>query len=122
MAKKVLVVDDHRDVLDLLRIFLNRAGYETLLADGALSALEILESDKPDAIILDIMMPERSGIEVLENIRFSGKHATIPVLCLSAANVTGEARAFIDEFSAGLLDKREINSIVKHVRKLIGDP
>ncbi|MBI3993780.1 MAG: response regulator [Candidatus Lambdaproteobacteria bacterium] len=122
MTKKVLIVDDHRDVLDLLKIFLDRAGYEPLLADGAFAALAMLEQERPDAIILDIMMPERSGIEVLENIRFSERNSDIPVLCLSAAAVTGEARAFIDEFSAGLLDKRSIHTIVDHVRELIGPP
>ena len=122
MPKKVLVVDDDKDVLDLLKIFLSRAGYEPLLADGAFAALALLEKERPDAIILDIMMPERSGIEALENIRFSEKNSAIPVICLSAATVTGEARAFIDEFSAGLLDKREIHTIVDHLRELIGPP
>jgi DNA-binding response OmpR family regulator len=122
VTKKVLIVDDHHDVLDLLKIFLSRAGYEPLLADGAFAALAMLEHDRPDAIILDIMMPERSGIEVLENIRFSEHSSDIPVICLSAATVTGEARAFIDEFSAGLLDKREIHTIVEHVREMIGPP
>lgn len=122
MPKKVLVVDDHRDVLDLMEIFLTRAGYEAILADGAFSALDILESSAPDAIVLDIMMPTRSGVEVLEIIRFSNKHSDIPVICISAANLSGEEREFIDEFSAGLVDKRDIHNIVDHIRELIGDP
>ena len=122
MAKTVLVIDDHKDVLDLLNITLTRKGYGVLLADGAFSALAVLESNNPDAIVLDIMMPERSGVEVLENIRFNEKQQSVPVLCISAANLTGEARAFIDEFSAGLVDKRELHKIAEHVRNLIGDP
>ena len=80
MKHRVLVVDDDPDVLDLMERFVSRAGYEVVKAGGAFEALEVLESAPPEALVLDIMMPGRSGIDVLEHVRWHPDLTELPVI------------------------------------------
>lgn len=119
MARKILVVDDDPDFLDILATYVGNAGFQVLKADSAFSATEILEINPPDAMLLDIMMPERSGIDVLEHVRWDTKLNQLPVICISAVIMTPEAREFIEEFSVGLLDKADIPAIIDQLKKIL---
>jgi diguanylate cyclase (GGDEF)-like protein len=69
-ARSVLVVDDNRDLSRLLQIWLRARGYEVAAVDSGTSALTQLASRVPDLLILDVMMPDVSGLEVLDHVRF----------------------------------------------------
>lgn len=86
--KKILLADDEEDVRDIVRMFLEGEGYEVVTAYDGLEALSMVETENPDLILLDVMMPVMSGIEVARRLR--GNHATsqIPVIMLSAAAQT----------------------------------
>lgn len=118
MSHTVLVVDDDRQMLDLLQVMLSRAGYAVLLADGAVQALDLLESEPVGAVVLDIMMPVRSGIEVLEHIRWNPKLAKLPVVVLSAAHLSEEELEFVNEFTVGFVDKSHIGDLLSRLRAL----
>jgi CheY-like chemotaxis protein len=118
MSHTVLVVDDDRQMLDLLQVMLGRAGYTVLLADGAVQALDLLESEPVGAVVLDIMMPVRSGIEVLEHIRWNPRLAKLPVIVLSAAHLSEEEQEFVNEFSVGFVDKSRISDLLSRLRAL----
>lgn len=79
---KILVVDDEQDVLDLLRDVFVRQRYEVKCAISGKSALEMINKDIPDIVLLDIKMPEMDGIKVLEEIKKKDK--TIEVVMLTA--------------------------------------
>ncbi|NBC15955.1 MAG: response regulator [Bacteroidetes bacterium] len=81
---KVLVVDDEDDILDLLQYNLEREGFEVVLARDGVEALSKAEDEKPDLIILDIMMPRMDGIEVCRRLRQDAQLRTIPILMLTA--------------------------------------
>ena len=121
MSHTVLVVDDDRQMLDLLQVMLGRAGYTVLLADGAVQALELLEHQPVGAVVLDIMMPVRSGIEVLEHIRWNSKFAKLPVIVLSAAHLSEEELEFVNEFSVGFVDKTRIADLLSRLQALFAD-
>ena len=119
MAQTVLVVDDDPDFLQLLATFVSRGGYEVVKADGPFSALDLLEKSPPDAILLDIMMPDRSGLELLEQIRWEKKSSHLPVICISAVTMAPDALDFIGEFSVGLMDKSDIPAIVAKLQQVL---
>jgi DNA-binding response OmpR family regulator len=84
MRDRILVVDDEPDVVDLVRYHLHRASFEVLTAATGPIALEIARQQRPDAIILDIMLPEMPGTEVLQALRADNSTSRIPILMLTA--------------------------------------
>lgn len=85
-APKILVVDDEDDILSLLQYNLGVEGYTTVLARDGVEALEKASSEKPELIILDIMMPRMDGIEVCRRLRQDAQLRHIPILMLTARN------------------------------------
>ncbi len=84
MAKKILLVDDEKDIIDLLDYNLRSEGYETRKAYDGNQALEKARSEIPDLIILDIMLPGKDGWEVLRELRKTKETQNIPVIYLTA--------------------------------------
>ncbi len=82
----VLVVDDEPDVVKLFEITLQQGGYEVIPAYDGLSALDIAETDKPDLILLDIMMPMMSGYEICEQLKANPQTQNIPVIFITSAH------------------------------------
>jgi DNA-binding response OmpR family regulator len=84
MTKRILVCDDDDLLVDLLRYRLSTRGYQVSAARDGGEALERLAEDKPDAVVLDAMMPVVDGFEVLRRIREQPATANLPVVMLSA--------------------------------------
>src|ERR687888_179468 len=81
--RRVLVVDDDRDLRELLGAVLSSAGYEVLMAENGAAALSVLRTALPDLIILDLMMPVMNGWQFREAQCALPDYARIPVVCLS---------------------------------------
>jgi len=84
MAKQILLVDDERDLVFYTKLFLEEQGYEVLEAYDGKQALEMLETVRPDLIILDVTMPRMTGWDVLREIQADPEKVDIPVLMLTA--------------------------------------
>ena len=84
MRDTILVVDDEPDVVDLVRYHLHRSGFEVCVALTGASGLNAAKERRPDAIVLDIMLPHMTGIEVLKALRTGSETASIPVVMLTA--------------------------------------
>jgi DNA-binding response OmpR family regulator len=82
--KRILVVDDEEDVLDVLRLVLSKNGYEVTTATSGMDALTRAQSTVPELILLDIMMHQMDGWEVLKLLKLDERTAEIPVVILSA--------------------------------------
>jgi two-component system OmpR family response regulator len=78
---RILIVEDDRNLLDTLKYNLRKEGYEVLIAIDGAEALDVARREKPDLIILDIMLPKMSGFEVCRILR---KNMTVPILMLTA--------------------------------------
>jgi DNA-binding response OmpR family regulator len=84
MSRKILVVDDNRDSVMILRSILETQGFSVTAAHSGPEALALLARDVPDAILLDVMMPEMSGFEVLEKIKSTHATSKVPVIMVTA--------------------------------------
>ena len=84
MAKKILVVDDERHIVRLVEVNLTRAGYTVISAYDGIEALEKVKADKPDMIVLDVMMPRMDGFEALKHLQADPETRDIPVIMLTA--------------------------------------
>ncbi len=83
--KRILLADDEEDIKTVVAMFLEAEGYEVITAFDGLDALEKVRCDKPDLILLDIMMPVLDGFEVCKRLKENEETAAIPVVILSAA-------------------------------------
>ena len=83
-VKKVLVVDDDPVVIRLVKEILKTQGYLVETAKDGIDAMIMVKNDRPDLIILDIMMPELNGYDVLKTLKFTEEYKKIPVILLTA--------------------------------------
>ncbi len=83
-GKKIMAVDDERHIVRLIQVNLERSGYQVVTAFDGPEALKKVESDKPDLIVLDVMMPKMDGFEVLKRLQASPETREIPVIMLTA--------------------------------------
>lgn len=83
-GRKVLIVEDERDVADLLEMGLRKAGFKTFAAADGATALKRARDDRPDLIILDLMLPQMSGLEVCRILKGDATTSHIPILMLTA--------------------------------------
>jgi len=84
MAKKILIVDDEPNIVATLEYLLQRSGYETRTAANGEEALAQVQAFAPDLILLDVMMPKRSGFDVCQQIRERPEWGPVRILMLSA--------------------------------------
>lgn len=118
---RVLVVDDDPMILKLVEELLRRAKMEAVLADSAVEAAEILRKPPlPDVMVLDLMLPEISGIEFLKQMRSKAMFADLPVVILSALAEPDDIRRGLDAGADRYLTKPYLASnLVRTVREVL---
>lgn len=84
MAERVLIIDDEPDTRKVLRGFLTEGGFEVDMACDGIEGLAKVESFQPNLILLDLLMPGKSGVEVLKELKGNKATSSIPVVCLTA--------------------------------------
>lgn len=84
MQATILTVDDERDVLELIRFHLTKAGYGVIQATSGREALDIIRTRPPDLVLLDLMLPDIDGFGVCEILRRHPSTAAIPIVIVSA--------------------------------------
>jgi signal transduction histidine kinase/CheY-like chemotaxis protein/HAMP domain-containing protein len=93
--KKILLIEDSEPALIQLKEILGHEGYQVITAENGLQGLKRIKEDDPDGIILDLMMPEMDGFEVLKTIRSDPHTKLLPVLILSAKHISKEELSFL---------------------------
>lgn len=119
---KVLVVDDNLQNLELILAYLEDLDCQTLSAEGGQEALQIIENDPPDLVLLDVMMPKMSGFEVCKRIKGNPKTSEIPIIMVTALSEMGDIERAInsgtDDFLSKPVNKWELLTRVKTMLKL----
>ena len=116
---RILVVDDEPDILLLHRLNLEAAGHEVLLAADGMKALERIDADHPDCVVLDVMMPVLDGWGVLEALR--ERVDAPPVLVVSAKSSTADIEHALSIGAKGYLAKPfNAQTLLDEVKALVG--
>lgn len=89
-TRKVLIVDDEPNIVTALEFLLKRSGYEVRLASNGAEALEQVAAYRPDLVLLDVMMPVKSGYEVCQRLRERPENAQMKIVMLSAKGSEAE--------------------------------
>lgn len=112
--RRVLVVDDEPKVLRFIEIGLNLKGFSVLTTTSGKEALELVSSEEPDVMLLDIVMPDLNGYEVLKQLR---TFSNIPVIAISASPTTHNdiIRQGADSFIMKPLDPNDIVTMINRL-------
>ncbi len=120
MTHTILVADDEPDTLDLLEITLGRAGYRVLRAVNGREALDVVRRERPDLLLLDVMMPQLSGLDVLKTLKAEG--AAPPVILFSARGRADDLAAGIEAGAVQYLVKpTSRDRLLEAVRSVVAD-
>jgi CheY-like chemotaxis protein len=118
----ILIVDDDQQNLELVQAYLEDIECETVTARDGIEALERVASDKPDLILLDVMMPKMSGFEVCRRLKNSPDTADIPIIMVTALNEFGDIERGIDsgtdDFVSKPINKLELLTRIRTMLKL----
>lgn len=116
--KKILVVDDEVDFLELAKARLEANGYEVIAISDGRKALEHVAKDKPDGVLLDIMMPGTDGLSILKAIRTENPH--LPVFLITAFS-NQERRDIASKFNASnfIIKTNDLQSEINNMTAII---
>jgi len=116
----ILIVDDEVNVAELFRMMLEMEGYQVQVVHSVKAALQVLERGKPDLMLVDVMMPATSGLELCRHVRSTPGMATLPIIILSAKSQLEEVQ---EGLGAGanqyLLKPVSKSELVQAVRRIL---
>jgi len=118
--KCILCIEDEPEMIDLIRLILGRRGFEVKGANGGIQGLDMIRKEKPDLILLDLMMPDMDGWEVYQQIKADEKTRGIPVIVVTAKaqsidKVLGLHIAKVDDYIAKPFNPQELLASVEKV-------
>lgn len=118
--KCILCVEDEPEMIDLIRLILGRRGFEVKGANGGVEGLRMIHQEKPDLVLLDLMMPDMDGWEVYQQIKADEKTRGIPVIVVTAKaqsidKVLGLHIAKVDDYIAKPFQPQELLASVEKV-------
>ncbi len=120
--KKVLVIEDNEDNMNLITYILHKNGYTTVWAENGMKGVEFSVLEKPDFIILDIQLPDISGFEVLPLIRESEKGHHVPIIAMTSYAMSGDREKLLSAGCTGYIEKPiDPETVMNELRKIIGD-
>ncbi len=119
--KKILVVEDDNVLRNVLVEKLSKNGYESIGAEDGVVAIEKILAWKPDLILLDILMPKKNGIEVLEELSKDVELSKIPVIIISNSGRPAEIERALELGARGILVKAvfEPNEVLEKIEKVL---
>ena len=120
MAKKILVVEDEVEINELVCSRLMMNGFEVISAQDGLEGLDMARKEKPDLIILDVMMPKLNGYHVCRMLKFDDKYSMIPIIMLTARGQESDREISKDVNADSYLTKPfDGDILLREVNKLL---
>lgn len=117
----VLIAEDEPIILETLSFLLERAGWEVASVSDGTAVLEMLRRLRPGVLVLDVMLPGRSGMDILKALRADPEHGETPVLILTARGQNHDRKLALDLRADGFISKPFANDdVVAEVRRLLG--
>lgn len=116
--KLVLIAEDEYDIALALELVLNETGYRVAIVPNGQEAVSFLALERPDLVLMDIMMPVLTGLEALKKIRQNPAFADLPVVLMSAAPAKGTQEEYA--WNAFIRKPFNVDDVLRVIAKLIG--
>lgn len=122
-AKRVVCIEDEPEMIDLVRLILGRKGFNVIGANGGIEGLETVQRERPDLVLLDLMMPDMDGWEVYQQMKADDELRSIPVIVVTAKaqsidKVLGLHIAKVDDYITKPFGPQEL---LESVEKILGE-
>ncbi len=118
--KKILIIEDEQDLAKLLAARLKSAGYLGFIAGDAVQGVKMAHTEKPDLIILDLMLPAGNGLAVLQNLNLSVYLRDIPVVILTGIKDEGYKRTIMEKGVSGYFEKPyDAEKLLEYIKNLL---
>ena len=119
--KKILIVDDEKDIVETMTFMLKAKGFDCISAYDGETGLSLAKSEKPDLVILDVMMPKINGYKICRLLKFDNKYKDIPIIMVTARSqdedkIIGEETG-ADEYITKPFDLDEVVKTVEQYLK-----
>ena len=114
----ILIADDEQPVREFIALVLADSGHQTVLASNGRHAFELLQKERPDLVISDVMMPLMSGVELCQRLKGAADTAAIPVILMTSAGEGVAAGAGYDGFLAKPFDLDVMDALVERCLRL----
>ena len=123
---RVVCVEDEPEMIDLIRLILGRKGYEVIGAHGGMAAMQIIQEQMPDVILLDLMMPDMDGWEVYQKLKAEDELKNIPVIVVTAKaqsidKVLGLHIAKVDDYISKPFSPQELLDSIDQILNRAAD-
>lgn len=119
MKRRILLVEDNRATIEVMRQELELLGYDVIVAENGVEAVEVAASELPDLIVMDIALPKMDGLKAAAQIRSNPKTAAIPVLAATAKALPDDRQKCLDagcnEYLAKPFTHRELGQAVERL-------
>ncbi|MCS6908747.1 MAG: response regulator [Anaerolineales bacterium] len=120
MKKKIVYIEDEAEMIDLVRLILGRKGYEVIGANGGREGIRLIQTEQPDLVLLDLMMPDIDGWDVYHQLRADERTKSLPVIVITARaqnidRVLGIEIAKVDDYLAKPFTPQELLESVAKV-------
>ena len=119
---KIMIVDDDRNICELLRLYIEKEGFETAIANDGKAAVQMFDSVNPDLMLLDIMLPELDGWQVCREVR---KKSSVPIIMITAKGDTFDKVLGLelgaDDYIVKPFDTKEVIARIKAIARRVGN-
>ena len=123
--KKIIIVEDGPDTAEMFAEMMRLSGYHVLKSYGGTPAIALISHEIPDVVVLDVMMPDLSGLEVLRHLRRDPRLEKIPVIAVSAKSLPSDIKNGLDAGANKYLTKpvafQDLNAAVRDVINAAAD-
>ena len=120
--KTALVIEDNEDNMKLITFILEKNGYGTIRAENGKMGIELALEKRPDFILLDILLPDIGGLEVLEELRGSEIDGEIPIIAITSYAMSGDRERLLEAGCSGCIEKPiDPINIINQIRKIVGE-
>ena len=120
--KRILLVDDEPDFVETVEFFLSGSDYQVFVAKNGKQALEQVKMNKPDLVLLDVMMPEMDGLEACKRLKKDSTTNSIPIIMLTAK---GRKEDVVDAIAAGadsyVVKPFNLSDLIERIEKVLSD-
>jgi CheY-like chemotaxis protein len=116
----VLVVEDNHDTLHMICLLLESEGFKSVAADNCVKALSYLDEHEPDVILVDLMLPEMTGLEFIRHVRRIANHDLTPIIAISAFDQRYLAAAIMAGADAALHKPEDIERLTQTINDVLG--